>query len=147
MHPGPAFTSLDLVTLHTCCHTFQDLLFIVMLRQSFLMLEHPFVGSCLFYVVYTLVCGGALYLVDSRKLCLGTGPRRRYYRSRARHWRELPSALSSISPTWHLLGSADLPSPPPWCPEGSCAWNSALNELLEPLNKSLWAMFLNAKKG
>lgn len=78
MHPGPAFRfTLDLVTLHTCCHTFSGSSVHCHARNS----PFPHVGAsicgvpCLFYGLYPSLWG-ALYLVDSRKLCLGTGLRR-----------------------------------------------------------------------
>lgn len=130
MHPGPSFHfTLDLVTLHTCCHTYSGPSVHCHPRN----IPFPHVGAsicglpCLFYGLYPSLWG-ALHLVDSRKLCHGTGlgetllpqPHQTLERTAT------GSATPSHTNHWHLLGSADCLHCPPWCPEGSCAWNSAL---------------------
>ena len=132
MHPGPSFHfTLDLVTLYTCWHTFPG----PSVHCHPGNIPFPHVGEsicwvpCLFYGLYPSL-RGALCLVDSRKLCHGTG----LWEARLPQPQQTleRTAVSPATPShtshWHLLGSADCLH----CPHGAqtvlwtCAWNTAL---------------------
>lgn len=119
MHPGPAFHfTLDLVTLHTCCHTFSGSSVHCHARNS----PFPHVGAsicgvpCLFYGLYPSLWG-ALYLVDSRKLCLGTGLGETLLPQPCQTLER--TAIGAVTPSHQPLappGKCRLPSPPPMMP-------------------------------
>ena len=134
MRPGPSFHfTLDLVTFRTCCHTFSGLSVHCHPRN----IPFPHVGAsicgvpCLFYGLYPSLWG-ALHLVDSRKLCHGTGLGEMLLPQPTRRWGELPPALPlRLTPTtgtfWEAQhhGATELGFPcKPACLalETSCSW-------------------------
>lgn len=116
MRPGPSFHfTLDLVTFRTCCHTFSGLSVHCHPRN----IPFPHVGAsicgvpCLFYGLYPSLWG-ALHLVDSRKLCHGTGLGEMLLPQPTRRWGELPPALPlRLTPTtgtfWEVQTASTAP--------------------------------------